>query len=54
MQKIIDIEEVDWSFAGITGKFDRSSSQRGYQVYKEVCASCHSIDRKSGGEGKSG
>ena len=33
--------EVDWSFKGITGKFDRSSLQRGYQVYTEVCASCH-------------
>ena len=35
--------KVDWSFAGITGKFDRSSLQRGYQVYKEVCAACHSM-----------
>ena len=35
--------KVDWSFKGITGKFDRSSLQRGYQVYKEVCASCHSM-----------
>ena len=35
--------EVDWSFKGLTGKFDRSSLQRGFQVYKEVCASCHSM-----------
>ena len=35
--------EVDWSFKGITGKFDRASLQRGYQVYNEVCASCHSV-----------
>ena len=33
----------DWSFKGITGKFDRASLQRGYQVYSEVCASCHSM-----------
>ncbi|MAV76852.1 MAG: cytochrome c1 [Candidatus Marinimicrobia bacterium] len=33
----------DWSFDGITGKFDRASLQRGYQVYTEVCASCHSM-----------
>ena len=33
----------DWSFKGITGKFDRASLQRGYQVYNEVCASCHSM-----------
>ena len=38
-----DILKIDWSFAGITGKFERDSLQRGYQVYKEVCASCHSM-----------
>ena len=35
--------KVDWSFKGITGKFDRSSLQRGFQVYKGVCSSCHSM-----------
>ena len=35
--------KIDWSFKGLTGKFDRSSLQRGFQVYKEVCASCHSM-----------
>ena len=34
---------TDWSFKGYFGKFDRASLQRGYQVYTEVCASCHSI-----------
>ena len=34
----------EWSFKGLTGKFDRSSLQRGYQVYNEVCASCHSMN----------
>ncbi len=33
----------DWSFDGIFGTFDRSSQQRGFQVYSEVCASCHSL-----------
>ena len=32
-----------WSFKGYFGKFDRASLQRGYQVYTEVCASCHSM-----------
>ncbi len=32
-----------WSFKGFFGKFDRGSLQRGYQVYNEVCASCHSM-----------
>ena len=33
----------DWSFKSFYGKFDRTSLQRGYQVYNEVCASCHSM-----------
>ena len=32
-----------WSFKGFFGKFDRGSLQRGYQVYTEVCAACHSL-----------
>ncbi len=39
----IDPIKVKWSFKGITGKFDRASLQRGFQVYKEVCSSCHSM-----------
>ena len=30
---------------GITGTFDRKQLQRGFQVYKEVCSGCHSINR---------
>ncbi len=33
-----------WSHAGIFGTFDRGALQRGYQVYKEVCAACHSAN----------
>ncbi|HUG61094.1 MAG TPA: cytochrome c1 [Methylomirabilota bacterium] len=35
---------VNWSFAGPFGTFDRGQLQRGYQVYKEVCASCHAME----------
>ena len=35
--------KTDWSFKGPFGKFDRAALQRGYQVYKEVCSSCHSM-----------
>ena len=34
---------VKWSFSGPFGKFDRGALQRGLKVYKEVCASCHSL-----------
>lgn len=32
-----------WSFSGLFGTFDRASAQRGFQVYKEVCSTCHSM-----------
>ena len=38
-----ELLKVDWSFKSFFGKFDRASLQRGYQVYNEVCASCHSV-----------
>ena len=38
-------KEVVWSFDGIFGTVDRQSAQRGYQVYKEVCAGCHAMKR---------
>ena len=38
-----ELLKVDWSFESFFGKFDRATLQRGYQVYNEVCASCHSL-----------
>ncbi len=34
----------NWSFSGLFGTFDRASAQRGLQVYREVCAACHSLN----------
>jgi ubiquinol-cytochrome c reductase cytochrome c1 subunit len=36
-------EPQDWTFSGVFGKYDPAQLQRGFQVYKEVCASCHSM-----------
>lgn len=33
-----------FSFDGLFGTFDRGSLQRGFQVYQEVCASCHGMN----------
>ena len=33
-----------FSFEGPFGTFDRNQLQRGYKVYREVCASCHGMD----------
>ncbi|WP_084398343.1 cytochrome c1 [Henriciella aquimarina] len=35
--------EGGWAFEGPLGELDMESVQRGYQVYREVCASCHSM-----------
>ena len=34
----------EWSFNGPFGTFNRGELQRGFQVYKEVCATCHSLN----------
>ena len=36
---------IDWSFNGLFGTYDRNALRRGYQVYSEVCASCHSMNQ---------
>lgn len=42
-----ELKDVDFSFdglwEGIFGTFDRDQLRRGYQVYSEVCASCHAM-----------
>ena len=40
----VEIPSQDWSFSGPFGKFDAAARQRGFQVYKEVCAGCHSLN----------
>ncbi len=37
-------EELNWSFAGPLGSYDKGQLQRGLKIYKEVCASCHSME----------
>ena len=46
-EKKINFIETNWSFDGLFGTFDRASLQRGYQVYQEVCAGCHSAQHLS-------
>ena len=37
--------EMNWQFDGMFGTYDRNALRRGFQVYKEVCASCHSLNQ---------
>lgn len=34
---------ADWVFSGPLGHYDKASMQRGFKVYREVCAACHSV-----------
>lgn len=39
------LPSIDWSFNGPTGTYDKAALQRGYKIYREVCANCHSMKR---------
>ena len=32
-----------WSFSGLFGTFDQAQLQRGFKVYHDVCANCHTL-----------
>ncbi|MBW8852822.1 MAG: cytochrome c1, partial [Bradyrhizobium sp.] len=36
-------KDVEFSFQGPFGTYDRGALQRGFQVYKEVCGACHAL-----------
>jgi ubiquinol-cytochrome c reductase cytochrome c1 subunit len=41
--KVEPYQSVDWPFNGPFGAYDKEAVQRGFQVYRQVCASCHSV-----------
>lgn len=38
-----ELRHQHWHFTGPFGTYDRAAAQRGFQVYKDVCAACHSL-----------
>ncbi len=42
-----EMEHKHWHFNGAFGTYDRAAMQRGYQVYREVCSSCHQLKHLS-------
>mgnify|MGYP003150545489 CR=1 FL=1 len=40
----VELKQAEWSFEAPFGTFDRSALRRGYKVYAEVCAACHSMN----------
>lgn len=45
--KTEEYKKVEWSFYGPFGSYDKEAVQRGFQVYKTVCASCHAVEQLS-------
>ena len=43
-QEIPEPKSQSWSFYGPFGTYDRAALQRGFQIYKEVCSACHSMN----------
>lgn len=41
---VLEAKSVDFSFEGPFGTYDRAQLQRGFQVYQEVCKSCHGLE----------
>ena len=39
----VDLPSRKWAWGGPFGSFDKAELQRGLQVYREVCSSCHSL-----------
>jgi len=37
--------KLPWGHSGLFCSFDHASIRRGYQVYKEVCSTCHSMEQ---------
>jgi ubiquinol-cytochrome c reductase cytochrome c1 subunit len=44
-QEEAELPTHEWSFSGPFGTFDKASAQRGFQIYKEVCSNCHSMNQ---------
>jgi len=36
------VQQQPWSFAGVFGRYDQNQLRRGFQVFQNVCANCHS------------
>ena len=41
---VVHALDYGWSHSGFLSTFDASAIRRGYQVYTEVCATCHSVE----------
>jgi ubiquinol-cytochrome c reductase cytochrome c1 subunit len=43
-EDVVHAPHYPWRHTGYFSSFDHAALRRGFQVYREVCASCHSLD----------
>lgn len=43
----LELKHQHWHFNGPFGAYDKEAAQRGFQVYRTVCASCHGVEQLS-------
>lgn len=43
----VTLPKQQWRFDGVFGTYDRGALQRGFQVYSQICSSCHSMKHLS-------
>jgi len=46
-EAVVHAPHYSWDHTGFLDAFDHKAIRRGYQVYKEVCATCHSVEQMS-------
>lgn len=39
----VALEKQSWSWSSVFGRYDKAQLRRGFQVYSEVCGSCHGL-----------
>ncbi len=40
----VEVHRQSWNFNGFFGSHDREQLKRGFGIYSNVCAGCHSLD----------
>jgi ubiquinol-cytochrome c reductase cytochrome c1 subunit len=43
-QETPEPEKQSWSFDGAFGTYDTAALQRGFEIYRQVCSNCHSMN----------
>jgi ubiquinol-cytochrome c reductase cytochrome c1 subunit len=42
-QEAAPLPEVHWPFTGLFGTYDQATLKRGFEVYRQICSTCHSM-----------